>query len=205
MVLPVMPIAKLHTDNKGIPIGVLWQSIADRIKSSDFNERMEAVRKDMGPKMTAALVRQLSAQGYDAQVLEGVPRPASSPESIDYSKLPATDHVLHMYFNEVGMHSARFSMDYVPRVNLSAYLIGPEEQGTIYDETIYYGADSSGNASWSVPANPTHHWSSFGELVAKPQEVARSYDEAIEALAAKIAQNIRQQFRPASARISAAP
>jgi len=204
MVLPVMPIAKLHTDNKGLPIGVIWQSIADRVKSSDFNERMEAVRKDMGPKMTAALVRQLSAQGYEAQVLEGVSRPASSPESIDYSQLPATGHVLHMYFNEVGMHSARFSMDYVPRVNLSANLIGPGGQENVYDETIYYGADSSGNASWSVPANPTHRWSSFGELVAKPQEVARSYDDAIEALALKIAQNIRQQFRPASARISAA-
>jgi hypothetical protein len=159
----------------------------------------------MGPKMTAALLRQLRAQDYEAQVLEGVPRPASSPESIDYSQLPATDHVLHMHFNEVGMDSARFSMDYVPRVNLSAYLIGPGEQETVYDETIYYGADSSGNASWSVPANPTHRWSSFGELVAKPQEVARSYDEAVEALVAKIAQNIRQQFRPASARISAAP
>ncbi|VTU36882.1 hypothetical protein [Variovorax sp. RA8] len=103
------------------------------------------------------------------------------------------------------MHSARFSVDYVPRVNLSAYLIRPGEQETVYDETIYYGADSSGNASWSVPANPAHRWSSFGELVAKPQEVARSYDEALEALAARIAQNIRQQFRPASARISAAP
>ena len=144
------------------------------------------------------------AEGYEAQVLEGVPRPASSPESIDYSQLPATGHVLHMYFNEVGMHSARFSMDYVPRVNLSANLIGPGGQENVYDETIYYGADSSGNKTWSVPANPTHRWSSFGELVAKPQEVARSYDEAIEALALKIAQNIRQQFRPASARISAA-
>lgn len=78
------------------------------------------------------------------------------------------------------MHSARFSVDYVPRVNLSAYLIRPGEQETVYDETIYYGADSSGNASWSVPANPAHRWSSFGELVAKPQEVARSYDEALE-------------------------
>ena len=200
-VLPVMPIAKLHTENKGIPLGVLWQSLADRIKSSDFNERMEAVRKDMGPKMTAALVRQLNAQGYEAQVLEGVPRPASSPEDIDYSRLPPTGHLLHIYFNEVGMHSARFSMDYVPRVNLSAYLIAPVEQGTVYGETLYYGADSSGNASWSVPANASHRWSSFGELVEKPQEVARSYDEALEALAAKIAQNIRQQFKPASARV----
>lgn len=42
MVVPVAPIDKMHTENKGIPLGVLWQSLADRIKSTDFNERMEA-------------------------------------------------------------------------------------------------------------------------------------------------------------------
>jgi hypothetical protein len=78
MVIPVAPIAKMYTENKSIPLGVLWQSLADRIKSSDFDKRMEAVRKDMGPKLTAALVRELTAQGYDVQALEGVVRPAES-------------------------------------------------------------------------------------------------------------------------------
>jgi len=42
-------------------------------------------------------------------------------------------------------------------------------------------------------------------MAEKPQEVARSYDDAVDALAAKIAQNIRQQFEPAPARVSSAP
>jgi hypothetical protein len=196
MVIPVAPIKKLHTENKGIPLGVLWQSIADRVKGSEFNERMESVRKDMGPKMTAALVAQLNAQGYQAQALEGVSRPAASPDNIDYGLLPTSEPVLHVYFNEVGMSSARFSTDYVPRVNLSAYLMTAKDGDTVYSETIYYGADASGDSSGSVPANAGDRWGSFGELVAQPQSVARSYDDAVTALATRIARNIRASTAP---------
>jgi len=196
MVIPVAPIAKLHTENKGIPLGVLWQSIADRVKGSEFNERMESARKDMGPKLTAALVRQLNAEGYQAQALEGVVRPAASPDNLDYGKLPTSEPVLHVYFNEVGMYSARFSTDYVPRVNLSAYLMDSKDGDTVYSETIYYGADASGDTSGSVPANARDRWASFGELVAHPQDVARSYDDAVTALATRIARNIRANTAP---------
>ena len=196
MVIPVAPINKLHTENKGIPIGVLWQSIADRVKGSEFNERMESVRKDMGPKLTAALVEQLNAQGYQAQALEGVVRPAASPDNLDYAKLPTSEPVLHVYFNEVGMYSARFSSDYVPRVNLSAYLMDSKDGDTVYSETIYYGADASGDTSGSVPANARDRWGSFAELVARPGDVARSYDDAVTALATRIARNIRANTSP---------
>lgn len=206
MVVPVAPIEKMHTENKGIPLGVLWQSVADRIKSSDFNDRMEAARKDMGPKLTAALVRQLVAQGYEAQMVEGVSG-RSVESAIDESKLPPTDAVLRVYLNEVGMFSARFSRDYVPRVNLSAYLVRGETEDSLYSETLYYGADATNEkASWSVPANSDHHWSSFNELVEHPQEVAQSYDHAVNALATRVAQNIRAQISPSAVVVrSAAP
>ena len=48
-------------------------------------------------------------------------------------------------------------------------------------------------------------WASFDELVGKPQEVAKSYEDAVDALAARIAKNIREQFEPATARVSSAP
>ena len=197
-VIPVAPIARMYTENKSIPLGILWQSLADRFKSSDFDKRMETTRKDMGPKLTAALVRELRAQGYDAQALDGVVRPADSPDSIDYSLLPTSDPVLHIYLNEVGMYSARFSMDYIPRVNLSAFLLQPSTGDEIYGEDVRYGADADGNASGSIPADPRHHWSSFNELYDQPQQVAQSYDSAVDALAAKIAANIRARTGSAS-------
>lgn len=201
MVVPVAPIDKMHTENKGIPLGVLWQSVADRIKSSDFNERMEATRKDMGPRLTAALVRQLAAQGYEARVVEGATQQAAPP-SIDESSLPPTDAVLRVYLNEVGMFSARFSRDYVPRVNLSAYLVRGETEDSLYSETLYYGGDAtSDKASWSVQADPGHRWSSFSELVEHPKEVAQSFDHAVDALATRIAQNIRNNVQPGAAKV----
>lgn len=196
MVIPVAPIAKLHTENKGVPLGVLWQSIADRVKGSDFNERMESVRKDMGPKFTAALVRQLNAQGYQAQVLEGVARPPASPDSIDLAKLQTSLPVLHVYFNEVGMLSARFSNDYVPRVNISGYLMSAKDGDTVWTDTIYYGADAGGDTPTSVPGNPAYRWASFGDMVGQPQAVAQSYDDAVDALALRIAKNIRASTAP---------
>jgi len=148
-----------------------------------------------------ALLRQLIAQGYEAQAAEGTLGQPARPD-IDESKLPSTDAVLRIYLNEVGMYSARFSKGYVPRVNLSAYLVRGQTEDSLYSETLYYGADANGEASWSVPANPDHRWSSFNELFEHPQEVARSYDYAIDALAKKIAQNVPTQVPPISARSS---
>jgi hypothetical protein len=197
MVLPVMPIDRFYTENKGIPIGVLWQSIADRVKSNNFTDDMDAARKAMGPAMTAALVKELKAQGYEAEVMEGVERPADSPDDIDYERLPGTDPVLHVYFSEVGMYSSRFSLDYIPRVNVSAHLTRPKADDALYGESIYYGADSRGEASWSIPADPRHKWPSYTTLSSQPEAVAESYEVAINALAARIAANIRAETGPA--------
>lgn len=194
-VIPVMPIDRLYTENKGIPVGILWQSIADRIKSNNFTDHMEDMRKAMGPKMTTALVKALSARGYEARVMEGIERPAESPDNIEYERLPGTEPVLHVYFSEVGMLSSRFSVDYVPRVNVGANLIRPKDDDYLYSETIYYGADARGDATWSVPAPSQHKWPSFDALVTQSKEVSDSYDSAMNALAEKIAANIRTQTK----------
>ena len=122
-VIPVAPIPHMYTENKGVPLGVIWQSIADTIKSNDFTQRLDQTRQSSASRMTDALVNALNAQGFDARVLQGVQRLPKDPNYIDPKKLPTTDPVLHVYFNEVGMYSSRFSMDYVPRMNVYAELI----------------------------------------------------------------------------------
>jgi hypothetical protein len=174
-----MPIDRLHTDNKGIPVGILWQAIADRVKSNDFTQRMESTRLGLGPKFTDALVESLKAVGFEASVMEGVERPPAKPESIDYTRLPAGDPVLHVYIFELGMYSSRFSLDYVPRVNVSASLMRAQSDDAIYSESLYYGAGFK--------------WPSFDALVEKPEVVAESYETAVSALARKIATNIRAE------------
>lgn len=192
-VIPVAPVDRLYTENKGIPLGVVWQAIADRVKSNNFTDLMDATRKDMATRMTAALVRRLKEQGYDARVLEGVERPAGSPDDVDYARIPGTDPVLHVYFSTVGMYSSRFSLDYVPRVNVGVEFLRPKDETSIYSESIYYGADADASkvASWNVPAHGGRTWTCFDEMVQKSGEVTQSYEVAVDALAAKIAANVR--------------
>lgn len=191
MVLPVAPTKKLYTENKGVPIGVLWQGIADRSKSTAFTESMEATRSSMAVAMTAELIKELKARGFDARILEGVARSAASPDDIDYPKLPTTQPVLHVYFEEVGMYSSRFSLDYIPRVNVTAYLVRPQSEEAIYQQTIYYGADARGDSLKSIPADARYKWPSFDALIQQPKEVSDAYSAAVTAIASKIAVNMR--------------
>lgn len=191
MLLPVAPVEKLYTQNKGVPIGVLWQSLADRHKSSVFTGSMEATRNSMALALTTALLKELKASGFDAKLLEGVARSPDSPDSIDYTKLPTVHPVLHVYFEDVGMYSSRFSLDYVPRVNVTADLVRPGDKKSFYSDTIYYGADSRGESPTSIPADPRHKWSSFGALIEQPEEVSNSYTAAVAAIASRIAANLR--------------
>ena len=191
MVLPVAPVEKLYTENKGIPVGVLWQGLADRIKSNAFTESMEATRNSMALELTTALLKELNESGFDAQLLEGVARPASSPDDIDYVTLPTALPVLHVYFDEVGMYSSRFSLDYIPRVNVTAYLVRPRDEESLYSETISYGADAGSKASRSIASDLRYKWPSFDALIQQPKEVSDAYGAAVAAIASKIAVNLR--------------
>ena len=191
MVLPVAPVQKLYTENKGIPVGVLWQGIADRIKSNAFTESMEATRNAMALALTTALLKELNGSGFDAQLMEGVARPASSLDDIDYPKLATVLPVLHVYFEDVGMYSSRFSLDYIQRVNVTAHLVRPQDEDSIYSETVYYGADAGSKASRSIPSDPRYKWPSFDALIQQPKEVSDAYGAAIAAIASKIAVNLR--------------
>lgn len=191
MVVPVAPVQKLYTENKGVPVGLLWQGIADRIKSTEFTESMESTRTSMALALTTELLKELKARGFDAQLLEGVARSNSSPDDIDYLKLPTVHPVLHVYFEEVGMYSSRFSLDYIPRVNVTANLVRPSDEEYIYSETIYYGADARSDASKSIAADPRYKWASFDALIQQPKNVSDSYGAAVAAIASKIATNLR--------------
>lgn len=191
VLLPVAPVEKLYTENKGVPLGVLWQSLADRHKSTVFTGSMEATRNSMALALTTALLKELKASGFDAKLLEGVARSPDSPDNIDYTKLPTAHPVLHVYFEDVGMYSSRFSLDYVPRVNVTADLVRPGDKKSFYSDTIYYGADSRGESPTSIPADPRYKWASFGALIEQPKDVSDSYTAAVAAIASRIAANLR--------------
>ena len=192
LVLAVMPPDRFWTYNNWVlGFAAIPSAVANRIKSNIFEEKMVAEREAMGPKLTAALVEQLRKQGYEAEVLDWPGR--KDPDTIDIGKLPGTDPVLHVYFGDTGMDSARLSRYYQPRVNISVDLVGRGELGSLYGESIYYGADARGEASWSVPAPERYRFPDFASLVDRPADVVASLDAGIQGLAQRVARNIKDQ------------
>lgn len=192
-VLPVTPPERFYTYNN-IFLGGPATTIANNIKSGYFNAQMEAERQTMGNKLTTALVQQLRLAGYQPQLLVWPGRDPADPNDIDYGKLPESDPVLHVYFEDAGMDSSRLSSSYVPRVNISASLIGRSGGATLYGESIYYGADTRGDKSWSVPAPERFKFPDYAAVLERTQEIVASYDHGIDALAQRVARKLKEQY-----------
>jgi hypothetical protein len=163
----------------------LWQSIADRIKSSDFNERMETARKDMGPKLTTALIRQLTRTRLSKRrrrTVTAVAAEGDHPTIDDQQAAPNRCGAATSTLDEVGMYSARFSKDYVPRVNREGLPGARADEDELYSETHLLRRRCERRIRrGACPQILDHHWSSFDELIDSPQEVAQSYDYAVDA------------------------
>jgi hypothetical protein len=199
-VLPVLPPANVRTRNSSLlyssfgALGALANYASDQANSEEFQAKIEAERQQMGAKLTTALVKQLRREGYQAEVLQGVVRNPESPEEVDYKGLPGKEPVLHVYYLQADMHSSTLSTYYVPRINITASLVGRGSEDALWAESIYYGADSKGNASWSIPSPDRFQFADFQSLIKQSPQVLASYDHGIEALARRVARNLRKQY-----------
>ena len=191
-VLPVTSPDRLYTYNNWVA-GLLWASIANRVKTNLFDEKMEAERKAMGPKMTAALVEALREQGYEAEVI-AVPSGYKDADYVDVTRLPTRDPVLYAQFGETGMDSGRLSSYYLPRVNIGATLSAPASGDALFSTSLYYGADASGNAAWSIEAEPRFRFPNFDALMERTPEVIESYDTGMRLMARRVAQQLKKDY-----------
>lgn len=197
--IPVASPLYVSTANKTLALplvpALIVSAIDNRRKSALFDEKLASARIAMGEKMTAALMRELAAQGFEVSLLQNVERPADDPDDIDYQRLPTREPILHVAFTEVGMYSGRLSIDYQPKVNVSASLWArPGDKEWIVSEQFFFGADSSGDNDWSAPADPRYRYADFDTLMSRTDEVAESYEVAIQALAKRVASQLRAQL-----------
>lgn len=194
--VPVLSPAKLYTDNRMVPLPVLpvliASSIANRAKSAEFSRQMEKSRSEMGPQFTRMLLEELQARGFAVHVLEGIARPPTDPEGIDYATLPTQDAVLHVYFNDVSMESSRLSSSYLPRVNVDVVFLPRGDRPDDGTSLSYrYGADASDDGkSWSIPSDPKYRFPDFGALVSRAADVSESWQKAMRETARRIARDL---------------
>lgn len=202
-VLPVENPTYFYTSNRNIladSLGGFGIQIAlNRGKSEEFTNLMNSTRLTLGKKMTDALVEELTNAGYEISVFAGEKGPKEDPDFIEYEKMPVEDHVLHIFFDNVGMHSRRMSIYYLPLINLTARLVNPrtynpETEEYVYVESLYYGAEADGEQYWSIPSDPKYKYDSFEALTANPNEVAESFDLGVKAIAKHIGKEFKKRF-----------
>lgn len=189
-ILPVENPSTLYTQNRNILgdtlFGALLQGAVNQQQSNLFAQKMEEKRTTMGEEMSQALVEELSKAGYEAVLIKDVRGPAEDPAYIDYKKIDTDAPVLHITFDRVAMYSSRLRSDYEHQINVSALLLTAKDEEYLYDEALYYGAESKGEQYWSIPSDPKYRYANFDDLVAKQDEVMEGFSAGIRALARHI-------------------
>ncbi|WKB51375.1 hypothetical protein [Eleftheria terrae] len=198
-VLPVLPPGQLSTENRNLMVGwgVAW--LDNRYKSSVFAEKMSEMSATSGRKLTTALMEQLSKQGFAPELAESPPAPPDDPGHVDYARLATPLPVLHVTIQDMGMYSSKLSLYYLPRINVWAGLMKPKSEDDLFSEDFYYGADARGEKYWSLPSDAKYRYATFEALMARPDEVVEGFDRGIQALAERIAEQLRQRFDPTDA------
>lgn len=192
LVLPATSPDRFYTYNNWVG-GLLWSSIANRVKTNLFDEKMEAQRKTLGPKMTTALVEALRAAGYDADII-AVPARYKDADYVDVTQLPTRDPVFYLQFGETGMDSGRLSSYYLPRLNVGATLTAPASGDTLFTTSLYYGADAGSNKDWGIEAEPQFRFPDFDALMNRTPEVVESFEVGMQAMARRIVQQLKRDY-----------
>ncbi|AKJ32051.1 hypothetical protein AAW51_5360 [Caldimonas brevitalea] len=193
--LPVLSPAGLYSGNRNLALPHWVTAIDNRLKTQSFSSAMEQTRQAMGPEMRRVLVNELTAQGYEVEMLDAPAPPADDPSAIDYTTLPASKPILHVWFEYVGMYSSAFSANYLPQVNVSAYLVDAKAvDDPLLHETYYYGADARGEQYWSLPSAPKYRYATFDAMIANREEVAEGFQVGVGAVAQRIARELRSRF-----------
>lgn len=198
-VIPVASPESIYTQNRMlaaplIPV-LIAGSVANRIKTNEFNERMTAARVAFGPKFTHILIEELRAQGFSAYAFDRFARDPAAPDNIDYAALPTDDAVLHVWFSDLSLDSPRTSTDYLPRVNVDASFY-PKRDAFDHQTYFYfrYGTDASGSARpWSIPSETKYRYPNFEALMSRADEVAESWHVAAREMARRIAAGLPRQ------------
>jgi hypothetical protein len=197
--IPVLPPENLSTENKGLPLGavLIAYTIVNKNKSVEFDALYSDYRKNMGAKLTDAVAKELTTQGFKVQLATEAEATRDKDGEIDYKKFMSHDTVLDLGYSDVGMFSGRVTQYYLPMMNTYALLSKPSTKEYLMDEKYYYGAQANKDESWSIPSDPKFNFASFNDLVEKPDAVRAAYDEGIQKMAKQLAKDFAKKLTPA--------
>jgi hypothetical protein len=189
----------LSIENRGSAWGLLALPGAvlqrqDQItKSNTLTTGMRNQSLHLGEEMSSALQDELKRKGYEVSVITDVAYLPDDPEAIDYQHIQTdADAVISAQYSVAGLYSGPFSLNYIPRLNISFAMVRPKDQSELYSQSIYYGADARKPAEDQIPADPKYAYGSFDQVMEKQGEVVEGFRVGVRGIAALVAQQIHQ-------------
>ena len=172
-------------------VGVVVERVDMAQKRKVFEKRFTDATKWLGPEVTESLRAASVVRGMDAVVLSDIVRSEEDPEDFDYTKIDTTaDVVVHARVRDVGLLSAAFSPDYVPKVAVSVLIVGRRSGAVLLDETFQYGAKATRQAFWSVPADDRYRFRNFDTVIEQVALVDEGWHAGARALGQRIAEQL---------------
>jgi len=190
---------KILIENRGGPMDVLAlpgflvtkKIQADRV--TDFKQLLSKQQFDAPRELNEAILSALQAAGLTVTPTPGLRFLPDDPETVDYIKsAPNTSKVLVVTVRELGLYSGRTTRNFAPKLNISVELLKTDDETSLYDEWLYYGADASKETPTTAPSAPRHAYPSYGEAVEHSDELIASFRTGI----AKLAQLTADQVKP---------
>ena len=196
--VPVKEPPPLTVENRGgvaaffaLP-GYLVQREAQQRMSADLTAAVRKLSLKLGEEMTDTLRGELTGKGYEVVLLGDVPRLKDDPNAIDYERLQTdAEAVLSADIFGAGLYAGQFSMDYLPRLNVSVYLVSRGGKEDLFSHSVYYGADARRSTEDQIPSDPKYAYASFEVAMDRHASIVESYRAGIKRIAALMAQQLR--------------
>lgn len=141
-----------------------------------------------------ALKAEFKGSNQDMFDLESPKYYPGEPESLDFKASGSkSDWILTANIFDVGVSSSFISGKFVPRLNVSFYVTNRQTEETVYDASIYYGADAKKPAPDQIPVDPSLGFDTFDDIMgARRAEFVQALRSGVSSLAKAVAAQVGQ-------------
>ena len=175
-----------------VPISSIAFTLDSKDKANRLNQRLAGSRPSTAPKLTLIVVEALRAAGYPVEVLDNLARDPEDPDDIDFAKIKTdAEAIVQLRVMEIGVYSSSLSPDYLPRVNVDGKIYIRARDDSVYDETLYYGADAKEGKPWAIVADRRYAYPTFDDVMGRADELRTVFEEATVALARLMARQMQ--------------
>ncbi|HEX3835648.1 MAG TPA: hypothetical protein VHW25_01685 [Steroidobacteraceae bacterium] len=136
-------------------------------------------------------VNKIDSHSKAGRFNEGVdPKRLTLGDVIHLAATADGDAVAHVWIDEIGMYSGKFSTQYIPRVNIRGKLWTKWSEDSLYSEEVNYGVDARKGKAWAIEPDDRYRWGSFDELMAGIEDVRAAYTMGARLAAMRLADQI---------------